>query len=126
MTVGYILASGNLDVRLGPMGVDQADPAPIQWIARGCDCCTGSCLVANDQRKRQKGTGKPRLIQQIDARGAHPRTFSIDASGHVLVAAGLGPMALREDGRNRVLPAGLSVFRVEHGPPNSRYIVVPK
>lgn len=61
-----------------------------------------------------QGTGKPRLIQQIDARGAHPRTFSIDASGRVLVAASLGPMALREDGGNRVLEAGLSVFRIEH------------
>jgi 6-phosphogluconolactonase len=59
-----------------------------------------------------QGTGEPRLIQSIDADGAHPRTFSMDASGRVLVAASLGPMATREGGRNRVLPAGLSVFRI--------------
>jgi 6-phosphogluconolactonase len=57
-------------------------------------------------------TGEPTLVQQIEADGAHPRTFSIDASGRVLIAASLGPMALREDGQNRVLPAGLSIFRI--------------
>ncbi|HEY6619784.1 MAG TPA: beta-propeller fold lactonase family protein [Steroidobacteraceae bacterium] len=60
-----------------------------------------------------QGTGEPTLMQQIDAHGAHPRTFSIDASGRVLIAASLGPMALREGGQNRVVPAGLSVFRIE-------------
>jgi len=53
------------------------------------------------------------LIQQIDAHGAHPRTFSIDTSGRILIAASLGPMALREGGQTLVLPAGLSVFRIE-------------
>lgn len=57
-------------------------------------------------------TGEPTLIQQVDAQGAHPRTFSIDSSGRVLIAACLGPMALKERGENRVLPAGLSVFRI--------------
>jgi 6-phosphogluconolactonase len=57
-------------------------------------------------------TGEPTLIQQIDAQGAHPRTFSIDARGRILIAASLGPMAPREGGRNRVLPAGLSMFRI--------------
>jgi 6-phosphogluconolactonase len=59
-------------------------------------------------------SGEPNLIQQIDAHGAHPRTFSIDASGRILIAASLGPMALREGGQTRVLPAGLSMFRIEH------------
>jgi 6-phosphogluconolactonase (cycloisomerase 2 family) len=57
-------------------------------------------------------TGEPKLIQTIDADGAHPRTFSIDASGRILVAGSLGPMALREGGQFRVLSAGLSVFRI--------------
>ena len=68
---------------------------------------SSAAVFAIDQQ-----TGEPTLIQQIDARGAHPRTFSIDARGQILIAASLGPMALREGGRNRVLPAGLSMFRI--------------
>ena len=59
-----------------------------------------------------QSTGEPTLIQSIDSDGAHPRTFSIDASGRILISASLGPIALREGGRNRVLPAGLSIFRI--------------
>jgi 6-phosphogluconolactonase (cycloisomerase 2 family) len=59
-----------------------------------------------------QGSGEPNLIQTMDADGAHPRTFSIDASGRILIAGSLGPMALREDGQFRVLSAGLSVFRI--------------
>ena len=62
--------------------------------------------------KIDQHSGEPTLMQQIDAHGAHPRTFSIDASGRVLIAASLGQMALREGGQNRVLPAGLSIFRI--------------
>jgi 6-phosphogluconolactonase (cycloisomerase 2 family) len=57
-------------------------------------------------------TGEPKLIDLIDSRGAHVRTFSFDASGRILVAGSLVPIALREGGRISVLPAGLSVFRV--------------
>jgi hypothetical protein len=63
--------------------------------------------------KIDQHSGEPTLIQQIDAHGAHPRTFSMDRNGRVLIAASLGPMALREGSQNRVLPAGLSVFRIE-------------
>ncbi len=59
-----------------------------------------------------QSTGEPTMIQLIDAHGAHPRTFSIDSSGHILIAGSIGPMALRQDGRIRVLPAGLSTFRI--------------
>jgi 6-phosphogluconolactonase len=57
-------------------------------------------------------TGEPTLIQTIDSQGVHPRTFSIDASGRILVAGSLSPIALRERGEIRVLPAGLSIFRI--------------
>jgi len=57
-------------------------------------------------------TGEPTLIETADAHGAHPRTFSFDASARMLVAGSLVPVALREGGRVSVLPAGLSVFRM--------------
>jgi len=57
-------------------------------------------------------TGEPTLIQNIDAEGAHPRTFSIDAKARMLVAGNLVPVALRRDGQIAVVPAGLSVFQM--------------
>ena len=44
-------------------------------------------------------TGEPELIQHADTQGIHPRTFHIDPSGRLLVAA-------------HIRPAKLSVFRV--------------
>ena len=45
-------------------------------------------------------TGEPVLVQNIDTRGMQPRTFALDPSGRILVAA------------NQVVPASLSIFRV--------------
>ena len=59
-----------------------------------------------------QNTSEPRLIQTIDSQGVHPRTFSIDASARILVAGSVSPIALREGGKIRVLPAGLSLFRI--------------
>jgi 6-phosphogluconolactonase len=56
-------------------------------------------------------TGEPNLIQIADSHGAHPRTFSLDLNGRILVLASLVPIALRKGGGVSVLPAGLSVFR---------------
>ncbi len=57
-------------------------------------------------------TGEPRLVETAASHGAHPRTFSFDASGRMLVAGSLVPLPLREGGKVTVIPAGLSVFRV--------------
>jgi 6-phosphogluconolactonase len=59
-----------------------------------------------------ENTGEPTLIQTIDSDGAHPRTFSIDVSARILVSGSQSPMAIREGGTIRVLPAGLSIFRI--------------
>jgi 6-phosphogluconolactonase len=59
-----------------------------------------------------QASGEPTLIQTADSQGAHPRTFSLDASARMLVAGSLVPVALRDGGRVTVMPAGLSVFRV--------------
>jgi 6-phosphogluconolactonase len=59
-----------------------------------------------------QATGEPKLLDNVDAHGAHPRTFSFDASARMLVAGSLVPIALREGGSIKVMPAGLSVFRI--------------
>ncbi len=54
-------------------------------------------------------SGKPEMIQSIDTRGFHPRTFSIDPSGKMLVVANLLAVPLR-DGSTQ--PATLSTYRI--------------
>ena len=57
-------------------------------------------------------TGEPTLIQNIDARTNHLRTFALDPSGRMLVAASIQPVAMREEGGIGTLPAARVVYRV--------------
>lgn len=57
-------------------------------------------------------TGEPTIIQHIETRAIHPRTFHIDPSGRMLVAQHNLPVNVREGNTVRTLPAGLSVFRI--------------
>jgi len=59
-----------------------------------------------------QATGEPTLIQHIDTRGIHVRTFALDPSGRMLVAASIMALPVREGAGVRTVPAGLSVFRV--------------
>jgi 6-phosphogluconolactonase len=59
-----------------------------------------------------QATGEPTLIQTIDGHGIHLRTFGIDPSGRLLVAASITPMAVRHGDRIGKLTAGLTVFRI--------------
>jgi 6-phosphogluconolactonase len=54
-------------------------------------------------------TGEPRPIQHVDTRGIHCRTFHIDPSGKLLVAAHIQGTRLRDGGR---VPCCLSLFRI--------------
>ena len=56
-----------------------------------------------------QNSGEPKPVQHIDGRGVQLRTFGIDASGRVLVAASIMPM-LRSDGMT--VSAGMTVFRI--------------
>jgi 6-phosphogluconolactonase (cycloisomerase 2 family) len=56
-----------------------------------------------------QNSGEPKLLQHIDGRGVQLRTFGIDVSGRLLVAASIMPM-LRNDGTT--VPAGMTVFRI--------------
>lgn len=58
------------------------------------------------------GTGKPTPIQHVDTRCIHVRTFAIDPSGRMLVAASIKPMAVREGAGVTTVQAALSVFRI--------------
>jgi len=57
-------------------------------------------------------TGEPTLIQTIDGRGIQLRTFGIDPSGRLLVAASITPLPVRGGDKVFTLPAGLIVFRI--------------
>jgi 6-phosphogluconolactonase len=67
----------------------------------------GVAVFALDQE-----TGEPTLIQNIDGLGIHLRTFGIDPSGRVLVAASIVPMPVRETNGIGTLTAGITVFRI--------------
>ncbi len=58
------------------------------------------------------GSGKPARIQHADTHGIHPRTFHLDPSGRLLVAANMTTRAVRDGKGVRNVPGGLSVFRV--------------
>jgi 6-phosphogluconolactonase len=54
-------------------------------------------------------TGEPTLVRHIDARTNHLRTFSLDAGGRLLVAAGTLPIILPD---GSTLSAALTLYRV--------------
>jgi 6-phosphogluconolactonase (cycloisomerase 2 family) len=57
-------------------------------------------------------TGEPTLIAHADTHGIHCRTFHIDQSGRLLVAAHIKPLYVRDGAQVRQVPACLSVFRI--------------
>jgi 6-phosphogluconolactonase len=59
-----------------------------------------------------QGSGEPKLIQAVDTRGFHPRTFSIDPSGRMLVVANLLAMPVRDGDAVKTQPATLSAFSI--------------
>jgi 6-phosphogluconolactonase len=57
-------------------------------------------------------TGEPALIQNIDTQGIHARTFSVDPSGKLLVAANTMEESVRDATGVKTVPGSLAVFRV--------------
>ena len=57
-------------------------------------------------------SGKPDRVQAIDTNGFHPRTFSIDPSGRMLVVANLRELPVRNGDTIRAQPATLSSYRI--------------
>jgi len=59
-----------------------------------------------------EATGKPSPIQFEDTRGYHCRTFHIDPTGRLLVAAHIQPVPVKDGDGVMVAPATMSVFRI--------------
>jgi len=57
-------------------------------------------------------SGRPSPIQHIDTRGIHCRTFHIDPSGRILVAAHIQGTTVKDGTAYREVPCCLSVFRI--------------
>jgi 6-phosphogluconolactonase len=57
-------------------------------------------------------TGEPNPIQHVDTNGIHCRTFHIDRSGQILVAAHIMGLPVRDGATTREVPASLAVFRI--------------
>jgi 6-phosphogluconolactonase len=57
-------------------------------------------------------TGEPSLIQHIDTRGIHPRTFHIDPSGRMMVVAHITGLNVKSGASIAMVPANLAVFRI--------------
>ncbi len=57
-------------------------------------------------------TGEHTLIQSIETRKIHPRTFHIDPSGRMLVVEHNLPVKVRDGDNVRTVAAGLSTFRI--------------
>jgi 6-phosphogluconolactonase len=57
-------------------------------------------------------SGEPSIIQRIDTGGIHCRTFHIDPTGTLLVAAHIAGVTVEQGTNRRHVPAGLSVFRI--------------
>jgi 6-phosphogluconolactonase len=56
--------------------------------------------------------GEPTLIQSADVHGIHPRTFSLDPGGSMLVAANLQTMLARDGDAIKTVPANLATYHV--------------
>jgi 6-phosphogluconolactonase len=57
-------------------------------------------------------TGEPTLIQNADGHGNYLRTFNVDPSGKLLIAAPLWAIAVHDGNAVTTLPAGLVLYRV--------------
>jgi 6-phosphogluconolactonase len=59
-----------------------------------------------------QATGEPQLVQAIDTHGYHPRTFSVDPTGRMLVVANLLAMPVRDGDAVKTQPATLSIYTI--------------
>jgi 6-phosphogluconolactonase len=57
-------------------------------------------------------TGVPVAVQHAEGHGVQLRTFAIDPSARMLVAASIQPLSVRDGDRIETLSAGLSVYRM--------------
>lgn len=64
--------------------------------------------------KINKGTGTVNLLDNVDTKGSLPRTFSIDPSGQLLIAANSEPARKKNHlGQLVHLPVSLNIFKID-------------
>ena len=85
--------------------------------------CSSPYLTAHRNRfgrydlNREKGAGTTRKhprIQNAPTRGAEPRTFALDPSARILVAANQTAIFTGSSTRATMIPTSLAVFRVRN------------
>jgi 6-phosphogluconolactonase len=59
-----------------------------------------------------QSTGEPTLIQNIDTRGIHARTFTIDPTSRMLVAGNTQRLPVKVGNTYRDLPAGMATYHI--------------
>ncbi len=59
-----------------------------------------------------QSTGEPTLVRNSDGHGITLRTFGLDPTGRMLVAASQIALPVREGATVKMLSAGLSVYRI--------------
>lgn len=57
-------------------------------------------------------SGEPRPIQHVDTAGLHCRTFQIDPTGSLLIAANMTDLPSGGSSSRQPVPAGLSIFQI--------------
>jgi 6-phosphogluconolactonase len=56
-------------------------------------------------------TGEPKLVQHVDTRSYHVRTFAFDPTGRLMVAASIKAIKVRDGASVRTVPAAMTLFR---------------
>jgi 6-phosphogluconolactonase (cycloisomerase 2 family) len=103
--------AGAIHLHPGGRFVYQANRGSGTVMVRGREVWNGgenSILVWLLNQK----TGEPRLIQRMDSRGFEPRTFAIDPSGRLLVAANIVPLEVARQDSFTSVQACFSLFRI--------------
>ncbi len=59
-----------------------------------------------------QSTGEPTAMQHMDTRGVYCRTFHIDPSGRLLVAANIISLDVQDGATVKTVPASLALFRI--------------
>ena len=103
----YIGAVGDDEAGRIQMASLHAESMDVEDVEIHANCPNQRAYIVIDQ-----STGEPTLIQNIETRAIHPRTFHIDPSGRMLVAQHNLPVNVRDGNTVRTLPAGLSVLRI--------------
>ena len=120
LTAGVIVSIDGRNYRMGnpkhepTWAVDSllAPVGPLKAKMGFAKYAAGIALGTEKSDAIDQRTGEPTLIQRVHTRGLHPRTFTIDPSGKLLIAANKSPVPVREGGIVRVIPACMDMFRI--------------